>query len=281
MTEVSGQHVNRSTGCRQAARQLLEAYDPDIEDHVVIIPDLHYPYHASTGAVTHPETVAGIVEWASERVDRVELAAVATRWRDASTVHRYVGYDKALDGLEVDRFDPATARQITRSVSIAERETVVTVPEHWQDHVIVVPTLRAGEERSLVGTLDRLAATALGRDPTWDETIGYGAVLNPIGFLDAVYTFAGKPDRTGIMMAGDGATLDRIAGDLLGLSPGSIPARTLRPTSPDLRGIDLDAVRSRLPAGTDRSGSSPFMAAGYRAYAKISGDHVPPQILDD
>ena len=265
----------------------LVAADPEFAGRVVLVPDLHYPYHPSTGTVTNPDTVSALVDHLLESeagVDHVEIARAATAWSDDPSCATYLGYDGLVERSDVEYFDAADGPQVSRTVSVGEQETVVTAPERLLDRSLVVPTLRRREEPTLAGCFDRLAAAALSRDPTAFEVNAFAAAADPVGaLLDATYSYAGAPRRTRTLLAStDPLEVERVAAYLLGLSRDALPTGAASDGRPArVRGLDVRELADELPnESIDEGSPSALLKSGYRQYARLTGDQLPPQLMD-
>lgn len=271
----------------EGVAEVLTDADAECSGTVVLVPDLHYPYHPSTGTVTNPDTVSALVDHllgSVAGVDGVEIARAATAWSDDASCATFLGYDRLVERSDVEYFDPDAGPQVSRTVSLGDQETVVTAPERLLDSSLVVPALRRREEPTLAGCFDRLAATALGRDPTAFEVDSFAAAADPIGaVLDATYSYVGAPRRTRALLASaDPLEVERIAAYLLGLDRGALPRGAADDERPArVRGLDVHELADELPDESVSEGSpSGLMKSGYRLYTRVTGDQLPPQLMD-
>ncbi|WP_144797948.1 DUF362 domain-containing protein [Halorubrum depositum] len=270
----------------EGVAEVLGNADVEFEGRVVLVPDLHYPYHPSTGTVTNPDTVSALVDrlLAAEAVDGVEIARAATAWSDDASCATYLGYDRLVERSGVEYFDPDAGPQASRTVSVDDQETVVTAPERLLDDALVVPALRRREDPTLAGCFDRLAAAALSREPTAFEVDSFAAAADPIGaVLDATYSYVGAPRRTRALLASaDPFEVERVTAYLLGLDRDALPRGAARDDRPArVRGLDARALADELPDESVSEGSpSRLMTSGYRLYARVTGDQLPPQLMD-
>ncbi|WP_435074299.1 hypothetical protein [Halorubrum sp. HHNYT27] len=289
MTSVHGTRLQSTApdAIAEGVAEVLADANATFAGTVVLVPDLHYPYHPSTGTVTNPDVISALVDHLLDSVadvDGVEIARAATGWSDDASCATFLGYDRLVDRADVEYFDPDAGPQVSRTVSVDDQETVVTAPERLFDNSFVVPTLRRRAEPTLAGCVDRLAAAALGRDPTEFEVDSFAAAADPIGaMLDATYSYVGAPRRTRTVLASAAPLeIERVAAYLLGLDRAALPAGAANVDRPArVRGIDVHELADELPDEPVRDGSpSPLMKSGYRLYARATGDRLPPQLMD-
>lgn len=289
MTIVHGTRLPScgSEAITEGVSEMLTDADVELDGTVVLAPDLHYPYHPSTGTVTNPDTVSAVVDHllgSVEAVDGVEIARSATAWSDDVSCATYLGYDRLVTRSDVEYFDADAEPQVSRTVSVGDQETVVTAPERLLENALVVPTLRRREGETLAGCFDRLAATALGRDPTPFETSSFAVAADPIGaVLDATYSYVGAPHRTRALLASSHPLeVERVTAYLLGLGRQALPAGAADDGRPArIRGLDIDELSDALPdESISENSPSKLMKSGYRLYTRITGDRVPPQLMD-
>lgn len=268
----------------EGVAEVLADADVEVSGTVVLVPDLHYPYHPSTGTVTNPDTVAALVDSLLGSAEGVEIARAATSWSDDASCATFLGYDRLVDRSDVEYFDPDAGPQVSRTVSLGDQETVVTAPERLLDNSLVVPALRRREEPTLAGCFDRLAATALGRDPTAFEVDSFAAAADPIGaVLDATYSYVGAPRRTRTLLASaDPLEVERVAAYLLDLDRDALPRGAANDDRPArVRGLDVHDLADELPDESVSEGSpSNLMKSGYRLYTRVTGDQLPPQLME-
>ncbi|MCI9545876.1 MAG: DUF362 domain-containing protein [Lachnospiraceae bacterium] len=103
--------VNHGTNYKEMTKELLEASDligriPDRSCKVGIKPNLVSPSKASEGATTHPEVVAGIVEYLQMYgVNRIYIMEGAWVGAKTSEAVRVCGYDKLCRHYQVEFVD--------------------------------------------------------------------------------------------------------------------------------------------------------------------------------
>jgi hypothetical protein len=290
MTHVHGARLPscEPDAIAEGVAEVVADADVEFSGTVVLVPDLHYPYHPSTGTVTNPDVVSALADHllgSVAGVDGVEIARAATAWSDDASCATFLGYDRIVDRPDVEYFDPETGPQVSRTVSVDDQETVVTAPERLLDGSLLVPTLRRRETPTLAAGVDRLAATALGRDPTEFEADAFAAAADPLGaVLDATYSYVGAPRRTRAVLASAAPLeVERVAAFLLGLDRAALPAGAADDERPArVRGLDARELADELPDESVADGSpSPLMKSGYRLYTRVTGDRLPPQLMDE
>lgn len=285
-------HGTRLPGCEpeeivEGVSEVLTDADPTVPETVVLVPDVHYPYHPSTGTVTNPDTVSALIDYLFESeqgVEQVKIARSATSWSDNVSGVAYLGYDRLVERAGVEYFDADAEPQVSQTVSVGDQETVVTAPESLLENSLVVPTLRRTEDATLAGCFDRLAATALDRNPTPFEVSSLAMAADPFGaVLDATYSYGGTPHRTRALLASsDALAVERVTAYLLGLEKDALPAGAADDNQPaQVRGLDVREVADALPneSITDSTPSG-LVKSGYQLYTRVTGDQLPPQLMD-
>lgn len=274
-----------------AVTELVEDCPATLDGRVLVLPDAHYPFHPSTGAVTNPDTVEVLVETLTSRGADVTLCLPATPWAEGTDSTTYLGYDGIVDRTGVETLALGDAPTVERRVHIDDRTVEIEVPEALEaDPLAVVPTLRTGPDRSLAAALVTTAIGATGEseaDLTPDEVVAATAVCDPtFTLLDGTYTYTGAPHRSRFLVAGtDAPAVDRAAAALVGTAPADVPY--LAPFGigrEPVDGLDVESVADALPnekPAPDMSDSGGPGAMGYRLYARVTGDLVPPQFMGE
>jgi len=266
-------------------------------DRVAIVPDVHYPYHPSTGMTTNPAVVGGLLSvLASRRPDAECVLAVRSGPEiDTRRTVGYLGFDDVADthGAEIAVLDGASSPDGETS---SEGRSV---PAPLSDAAVVpVPSARIDGPLPLFGCL-ALLARAAGADPTDASSVARAVeAVGPAGaVVDATYTFTGEPARARALLAGDDvATVEHALARLLGVDTDDIPgfaaaARVTdsadrsahRSAASSVDGLDVDGLAAALPDGELPASTDPhrLVRAGYRLYTRVSGDVYPPQLEAD
>jgi len=270
-TDVSG------SGLAGAVTDLVADGAPDLDD-ALVVPDCHYPYHPSTGMVTNPDVVEAVVESLASSTD-VTLALPDSQWVDNAP--SMLGYEDVADRTGVDTLALGEADTVEHVVRIDDRRRIVEVPEPLDERpVVAVPTLRADPD--LAAAMVAVAQAATGtRDP--DDAVAACAVVDPaFVLLDGTYTYTGAPHKGRFLVAGtDAPAVDRAVAPVAGLKPKQVPY--LRPfgvAREAIEGLHAEELAAELPhEKTDPNGGEmpEIMGTGFRLYAKVTGDLVPPQ----
>jgi len=282
------------------AEPLLDALAGDGSagaDRVAVVPDVHYPYHPSTGMTTNPAVVGALFSVLASRRPDVERV-LAVRSGPAVDTRRtvgYLGYDDVADthGADVAVLDDAPPTDVETSGEAG------AVPAVLSDAAVVpVPSARIDGSVPLFGCL-ALLARATGADPANASSVAKAVeAVDPGGALvDATYTFTGEPARPRALLAGDDvATVEDALARLLGVDTGAIPgfaaaARVTetadrsarRSAASSVDGLDVDGLAATLPEGELPASTEPhrLVRAGYRLYTWVSGDVYPPQLEAD
>jgi hypothetical protein len=153
------------------------------------------------------------------------------------------------------------------------RETIrLTIPEPLiEDAVVVTPTARRSSRNGAAAGMVTLARS-ITDEPSRKTALASARTCWPVlAVLDATFVHAAGPRRVdSLAMSDDVVELSRFAAELLEVdlseAPHLLPRRTL-PTP----------VLSR--SGSVTGGTDGLMERGYRLYARLTGDLVPPQML--
>ena len=267
----------RGPGLSGAVTDLVADCGPGLDD-VLLLPDCHYSYHPSTGMVTNPDVVEALIEALASTTD-VTLALPASEWvEDAPSL---LGYDGLADRTGVETLALGESDTVERTVRIDDARHTVAVPAPLDEQTVVaVPTLRA--DPGLAAAMVTLGQGATGSRETRD-VVAASAVVDPeFVLLDGTYTYTGAPHKGRFLVAGtDAPSVDRAVAPITGLKPSDVPY--LRPFGVGreaIEGLHTEDLAAELPhEATDPDGGDPHpaMGAGFRLYAKVTGDLVPPQ----
>jgi len=266
-------------------------------DRVVVVPDVHYPYHPSTGMTTNPAVVGALFSVLASRYPGTEcvLAVRSGPEIDTRRTVGYLGFDEIADthGADVAVLEDAPSTDAETSGEAG------TVPAPLSEATVVpVPSARIDGSVPLFGSL-ALLTRAVGTDPTDASSVTRAVeAVDPVGaVVDATYTFTGEPARPRALLAGDDvATVEHSLARLLGVDTGKIPgfsavARATdttgrsahRSAASSVDGLDVDGLAAALPDGELPASTEPhpLVRAGYRLYTRVSGDVYPPQLEAD
>lgn len=270
-------------------------------DRAVLVPDVHYPYHPSTGMVTNPDVVEALASTLAVRLPDADVS-VAVRSGDAVDTERalsFLGYDELDSSGEVDvdvvggesgpgGVTSGSGDSTSGGGTDGTPEPQASVPAALADAAVVpVPSARVAGTVPMMGSLGVLA-TAVGADPTDATQVreAVEAVGPAAAVVDATYAFTGEPTAARAVFCGDDvAAVDGVLAELLGVDQGDVPGLAdvaeSRPDDPvsvdglDVAGLAADLPNGGIPASTD---PHPIVRAGYRLYTKVSGDVYPPQL---
>lgn len=287
----SPDHNDRREAITQALDTLLDIGDTGIDEidptePVAIVPDVHYPFHPSTGMVTDPAVVDSLLE-TLETTD-VAIAGVADPRIDLERCWEYLGWDHVTNREKM--VDLAAEPTVRRQARVGTESVAVDIPTPLLERtVIVVPTLRPTRAGPVAGGMRTLARSIGGDDdqsPTAEEIAATTATVDPAcTLLDATIAFAGEPAATGTLLGGESIAVDAVGSTLLGRDPADDPAIAQAAAqaggrSISVSGVDLSALEASLPSGSlpPATESNPLVPAAYRLYAAVSGDAVPPQL---
>lgn len=287
---ITGRWLNDTAaeGVDDTVSRLLEPHRERFAgESIVVIPDVHYPYHPSTGLVTDPDVVGAVVS----TVKRTPETEVVIGCRSAPVVAteatvRALGYHRLAGRLDVDVVDLEEGDAVERALPLGDGTVTVDVPRAIDDAaVIVVPTLRTDPAFGLalgMPTLARAIVPDLSSvDGLWEVADRYSPITT---LLDASFTFLGEPRASRFLLASDDlVTLDAAVGGAVERSPTYLDTRALRGvgTVESVEGFSLEAATADLPDGasTGPGGPGRFLRTAYRWYARLARDAVPPALL--
>jgi uncharacterized protein (DUF362 family) len=242
-------------------------------DRVLLLPDTHYPHHPSTGLVTNPAVVGAL----ARLLDTTVGIGVPDGARiDANRVGRYLGYEAVAARTGAEIVDLGAASRVERRVRFVDGTRSIAVPEPLhQDTLLVVPTARRDRRFGVAAGLVTLGH-AVTTEPTRADLLAAVRLCWPaLGVLDATFTYPDEPRRSGILAAGDDlVTLSRRAAQVVDVDPADVSHLQPRRSPPSPRG----ALAGRRTSDSDTDGDG-LLDRGYRAYARLTGDLLPPQML--
>lgn len=266
---------------------LARHQDALVGESILVLPDAHYPYHPSTGLVTNPAVVAAtVVELRSLWQTEVAIGCRSSSAIGTDAAARILGYHRLADRLDTEVVDLDAADTTRGQVRLPDGSVGVDIPTPMDDATVVtVPTLRTDPELDFAAGMVTLGRAAVG-DTLSTERIWavVGLSESAVTILDGTYTYPGEPRATGFLLSGDDVvSLDAALADSLGRRPSYLSAETVRDTNDaaSIDGLSLPAVLGDVSADGDRRVEEPgrLMRMGYRLYAQLSGDAVPPQLL--
>ncbi|MWV39249.1 DUF362 domain-containing protein [Natrialba sp. INN-245] len=262
-------------------------------DRIAVVPDVHYPFHPSTGMVTDPALLGALVAHLERRGDAEIDVCGAGTGIDAERTAAYLGYPAVLERFDAtfSGIDDETSRtRVVRSVD--DRSVPFAVPTDLLERtVVVVPTLRPTESGAVAGGMRTLAALGEGTDDPDATAVAAADIVDPtLSILDATTAYGGTPHAANAIFAGPTAPTDAVAASLLGRSIDEEPAVSLaledgaridvERVGPEARTLDVEAIGDRLSGGElpPKGDMHPIVTAAYRLYAAAGRDAVPPQL---
>lgn len=280
-TRVVGRRCDSTMAAIDAALTSLLADCAPEQDEVLVVPDVHYPFHPTTGLVTNPNVVETLVEALSPRT-HVTLGLPPSLWVEDTTT--FLGYDALADRTGVETLPLADAPTVERTARIGDQYRTVEIPEPLDTRpVVVVPTLRTTPALGAAMVTTALGAGLGDGAPDPDDVVAATAICDPVFvLLDGTYTYTGAPHRGQFLLAGtDAPAVDRAAAGIVGRSSADEPS--LSPFGREqeaIEGLDTEELAAELPSERVERGDPPaVVAAGYRLYARVTGDLVPPQFV--
>lgn len=278
---------NRRPTVEAAVQALLSNYrDELVYGRVLLVPDLHYPYHSSTGLVTNPTVVEALVDAIGEfRNTEVAIGFRAGPQVSSAAAARVLGYHRLADRHGVDCIDLGSTGTTRRRLKQPDGPVALDIPDPLEEaSVVTVPTLRSTSTGELAGGMTTMATAVQPDDPTPEEVWAAVGLCEPTAsLLDATITYTGEARTPGYLLAGgDVVAVDAIAADAVGHRPTAVDGETVRDAvdACTVEGTPPREALGNLPSGAiEAETNSEAMAAGYRLYARLSGDAVPPQFV--
>ncbi|UHQ95337.1 DUF362 domain-containing protein [Haloterrigena alkaliphila] len=276
-------------------RSVLEPYASSLTatERITLVPDAHYPFHPSSGMITDPVVVAAVAATLEDWTDADVAVAGASDDRIAfDRTADYLAYESALEGVDAGLVDLAEESRRDEVVTVDGDAVSASIPERLlESTVVAVPTLRPTEAGPVAGgmrALGRLVTSVADADQT--AVAATRAVDPALSVLDATTAYGGDPIAADALFAGPTPAVDAVGSSLLGRSIEEDPALrvaldddpaiTVERSADDSDGVDLTALRRRLPDGElpPPDDTNPAVTTAYRLYAAVAGDAVPPQL---
>ncbi|AHG02333.1 hypothetical protein HALLA_20740 (plasmid) [Halostagnicola larsenii XH-48] len=289
----------RMARLEQPVRDLIGPVDDSLAeaDEITIVPDVHYPFHPSTGMVTDPAVIGAVTTYlGGETSSNLVVAGSSDDSIDFDRTAAYLGYTAIEERFDCRLHDLSTERDSRITVSLPDRsETIeLSVPDSLLENpVVVVPTLRPVEAGPVAGVMRTLGchveSGVEGREisAALRARAAVNAIDPDLSILDATTAFAGEPFAAETLFTGEAIALDTIGTTLLGRDVNDDEALSaeLGPGTSSVRvsGCDFDSLRNRVPSGglPPRTSTHPAVSVAYGLYAMVSGDAVPPQLEVD
>ena len=282
-------------------RRLLDPVVPSLADadEIVVVPDLHYPYHPSTGVVTDPAVVGSVLKHLGRETSAaLTVASAGDRGFPVDRTAEFLGYPAILERTGASLLDLSSGVPSRRAGTGGKS---FRVPDPLLDAaVVVVPTLRPTRAGHAAGAMRTLAAVVAGAAGSGDETptgerayAVTSAVAPELAIVDATVAFAGEPVATDVVFAGDPVTVDVVASDLLDRSVADDEALRLglervgpaerndsETVSIQVEGAGIESAGESLSGGglPPDDGVNGLVSTAYGLYARATGDAVPPQL---
>ncbi len=214
----------------------LAALIGDRDRRIGIKPNLVTPSPADYGATTHPEIVAGIVEYLQERgFEKILIAEGSWVGDRTSEAYEYCGYRSLCEKYQVPFVD--TQKEKWHSLDCAGMRLSVTDVTDRIDFLINVPVLKGHCQTKVTCALKNLKGLLPNKEKSRFHSLG---LHRPIAHLQAgirqdfivVDHICGDPDfeeggnplvRNCIMAAVDPVLTDSYACSLLNYTPDDVP----------------------------------------------------------
>ncbi|WP_225317792.1 MULTISPECIES: DUF362 domain-containing protein [Haloferax] len=255
----------------------------------MVLPDSHYPHHPTTGMVTHPAVVAGVVDGLREiGIESITIAIASGRHATGTQCANYLGYESLAEELDVETLVLDEAEQVDITATVNGQRVPGLMPKALRDHPIVnVPTARYGLKTPFAAAVANLARPcSVAERPAIELAVAAKATDVPVTVVDAIYTYTGVPNATGLLLDGEGVVdVDIAVATLFGVNPESEEyLRILSQGAPAeclVEGVSLADVRAELPFRPRPKSDKPhhLVTEAYKLYTRVSGDAFPPQLL--
>jgi uncharacterized protein (DUF362 family) len=270
------------------AGQLLEAIDlpalladraaavgkgPSIR--IVLKPNLVVAKPAASGATTHPELAAAVVN-CLQRHGYANLAIVEGSWvgDSATRVFQVCGYEALARQYRIPLIDAQKSRYLVLEAAGLKIELAQEIQE--ADFLISLPVLKGHCQTKLTCALKNMKGCISDRSKRQFHSLGLHrpiALLNGVRSADLVivdgmcgdldFEEGGNPVAMNRLIAGrDSVLVDRYAADLLGFPPEDIPCIGL---AAQLGVGSADLSRARIVELNANRDSSPISVSGKAA----------------
>lgn len=284
MTDLTASKLDALTSETVATE--LPDHLPPMEGEVLVLPDAHYPFHHSTGLVTAPPVLGGLLAYLTDETDAtaVRVGVVDSPYVDSDRASEYLGYPDLVAEYDAELVDLGETAAEERSVTVDGDSVTLSVPEPLAASTVVdVPTVRRTEAFGTGAGLVNLARFLAPGEAVTEARIraAHAAVETDLTLVDAYAVFTGQPFRTGLLFSGQGtAAVDRaVVDDVLDVADGDevFPVPSDGPTQ--LSGVREADVPEDIPTQSLPS-SSGILQKGYRFYTRLSGDALAPQSME-
>lgn len=296
---MTAQHSLRATripsvrpdDVRETVRDRITTYRGRLSDResVLVLPDTHYPHHPTTGMVTDPTVVAGVVDGLREiGIESITIAIAGGRHVTGTRVARYLGYESLTEELDVEFLVLDEAEQVDITASVDGRRVPGMMPKPLREYPVVnVPTARYAWEMSFAAAVANLGRScAVAEAPAIELAVAAKATDVPVTLVDAVYTYTGTANATGLLLDGENVVdIDMAVATLFGVDPADEEYLRIlsqgTPTESPVEGVSLADVRAELPLRPKPKSDEPhhLVTEAYKMYTRVSGDAFPPQLL--
>lgn len=243
----NGQHDSWNT--------FLQTVDRDLEK-LLILPDMVYPFHPSTGMIADPNVIEWLVNTLKEKTEltSTDIAIFCATSGEVSPgkVASLLGYDNLSRDQDVELIE---ARNDSELIDQIRDHPVATV---------LSPRFSVNGQGPIshskfLNELDQITSSKT----MFKDQICF-SVLDGI-FLNCGHSY--RADR--VFLSKDPASIDGLISTLLGSS---------KVTHFDEREIQRIVSNLDVSPSSDSDLPEKMMQFGYRIYAKASGDLVPPQM---
>lgn len=282
--------------------KLIDFKFPSQVKTVIIKPNLCYYWNSSTGSTTDPLVIGGIIDYIRRQcnvnvdIKIAEADASAMRTKYAFPV---LGYSKLAEEKKVGLLNLSEDELEEVSTTINQQELKFSIPQSLvkSDLFINVPKLKIMRATQITCAMKNIfGANAIQRKAKYhrflDEAIvGINKFLKPqLTIVDGVTALGSHPVKLNLIMAStDTFSIDWVASEIMGFKPSKVPFLKLAikenigfPKGILVKGEETSEFSALFPRATGflaNHGWS-FLIGILKAYAKVSGDIIPPSLED-
>lgn len=297
---------NKGAGIKPALSKALNliGFEPKTSVNTVAVKvNLCYYWNASTGFTTDPRLVEALIDHLREtygndvdiRIVEADASAMQTKY-----AFPLLGYTRLAEQKKVKLFNLSEDAIEEREVQVNNRKIAFKLPQMLlqSDLFINVPKLKTIRETHITCAMKNIfGCIAYPRKtiyhPFLDEAIvGVNKILKPhLNIVDGLVALGRFPVRLNLLMASEAPfAVDWVAAKVMGYSPIKIQFLALaikerlgNPEEIAVVGERIDAFRQNFPRENNfvARAKMRFQLSLLLTYSRLSGDIVPPSIMEE
>lgn len=245
----------KSNGRHDSWNNFLQAVDADLEK-LVILPDMVYPFHPSTGMIADPNVIEWLVNTLKEKTELssndISILCATSGEVPPGKVASLLGYDDLSSDHGIELIEARDDPEVTDQIRDRPIATVLSPRFSVNGQGPI-------SHSKFLNELDQITSSRT----VFNDQICF-SVLDGI-FLNCGHSY--RADR--VFLSKDSASIDGLISTLLGSS---------KVTYFDEREIQRIVSNLHVSQSSDSDLPEKMMQFGYRIYAKASGDLIPPQM---